>query len=97
MAKKKIGIRIRDEETRKTWKGVKEAKKTVAAWPAWKRGEDRPAFPQQEENGCKSCLELSRRVLACEKEIVGLHKVNKDQLARLIKADLALTSKKLLG
>jgi hypothetical protein len=35
----KIKINLQDPETRKVWEAVLEARREVASWPAWKRGE----------------------------------------------------------
>ena len=36
----KIKISLEDPETRAIWETVLEARREVASWPAWKRGED---------------------------------------------------------
>jgi hypothetical protein len=36
----KIKISLEDPEIRKVWETVLEARREVAAWPAWKRGDD---------------------------------------------------------
>lgn len=36
----KLKIVIDDPETRAVWETVQRAKAEVAAWPAWKRGEE---------------------------------------------------------
>lgn len=40
MALEKIKLNLDDPETRKVWETVLEARREVASWPAWKRGED---------------------------------------------------------
>jgi hypothetical protein len=39
----KIKISLEDPEIRAVWETVLEARREVASWPAWKRGEDVPA------------------------------------------------------
>jgi hypothetical protein len=36
---KKIKLDLSDPETRRTWEACLDAKKEVASWPAWKRGD----------------------------------------------------------
>lgn len=36
----KIKISLDDPEVRKIWNTVLEARREVASWPAWKRGEE---------------------------------------------------------
>jgi hypothetical protein len=36
----KIKISLEDAEIRKVWETVLDARRKVAEWPAWKRGED---------------------------------------------------------
>lgn len=36
----KIKISLENPEIRKVWETVLEARREVASWPAWKRGED---------------------------------------------------------
>ena len=36
----KIKISLDDPEVRKVWNAVLEARREVASWPAWKRGEE---------------------------------------------------------
>jgi hypothetical protein len=36
----KIKISLDDPEVRKVWNTVLEARREVASWPAWKRGEE---------------------------------------------------------
>lgn len=38
----KLQIVVDDPETRAVWETAKRAKKEVASWPAWKRGEGEP-------------------------------------------------------
>lgn len=38
----KIKIRLDDPETRAVWEAALRAKREVASWPAWKRGDDVP-------------------------------------------------------
>lgn len=39
----KIKISLDDPEIRKVWNTVLEARREVASWPAWKRGEEATA------------------------------------------------------
>lgn len=36
----KLKLKLDDPHTRQVWQAVQRAKAEVAAWPAWKRGED---------------------------------------------------------
>ena len=42
----KLKIVIDDPETRAVWETAQAAKAEVAAWPAWKRGDDTPVVPE---------------------------------------------------
>lgn len=42
MSNKKIKICLDDPETRAVWETALEARREVASWPAWKRGEEEP-------------------------------------------------------
>lgn len=41
----KIKIRLDDPKTRAVWDTVLRAREEVAAWPAWKRGEESSGGP----------------------------------------------------
>lgn len=36
----KLKLKLEDPQTRAVWETVQQAKKEVAGWPAWKRGEE---------------------------------------------------------
>lgn len=45
---KKIKISLENPEIRAIWETALEARREVASWPAWKRGED--VAPSSDEN-----------------------------------------------
>ena len=38
----KLKLRLDDPETRAVWEAALRARREVASWPAWKRGEEPP-------------------------------------------------------
>ena len=44
---KKIKISLENPEIRAIWETALEARREVASWPAWKRGEDVPSASEE--------------------------------------------------
>lgn len=47
----KIKISLEDPEIREIWNTVLEARREVASWPAWKRGEEAAGTPTSSTDG----------------------------------------------